>query len=211
MPAASALILVAACSWNNPGSNQYTGQVPDAVYSYTDIPRQIQDKLYGRMFRRDYDDIVRIGVRTISGAYDYKDLRQMHFAGNKLCNKVDRSKWFGRLERGLIYCEQEYCLIVPIICHNVSRITRIVVAPNYAEQLEKNFQTEEEEKMREILKMEEERQRRRMLFVPEPSSLILSIISLLIMYFSKEKSALRKMKTFIKTSTKFRREFSKDS
>jgi hypothetical protein len=30
---------------------------------------------------------------------------------------------------GLVYCEQEHCLIVPTVCRNVSRVTRTGVPP----------------------------------------------------------------------------------
>lgn len=175
---AAALTVVAACSWNNPGSNPYMGPVPDAVYSYTDIPKPVQDRLRDRMQRHDYDDIVLIGAETIVGAHTYGDLRQMHFGTNKRCEQVDRSKWDGRLERGLVYCEAEHCLIVPTVCRNVSRVTRVLNTPKHVDRLENNFRTEEEARLRELLKQEEER-KKRIHTVPEPSTLALAFGALL--------------------------------
>lgn len=176
MPIAVTLAVVAACSWNNPGSNPYIGPIPEAVYSYTDIPKSVQDRLYNRMQRRDYDDIVQIGAETIAGANNYSDLRQMHFGNNRRCEEVDRSKWEGRIERGLVYCEGEYCLVVPTVCRNVSRITRLVTAPQHVDKLENNYRSDEEAQLRELLKQQQEeeaRRRKRVQTVPEPSTLAL--------------------------------------
>lgn len=181
MISAAPLVIVAVCSWNNPGINPFSGQVPDTVYSYADIPKPIQDRLYERMKRRDYDDIALIGTETITGAHTYSDLRQMHFGNGKRCESVDRSKWSGRMERGLIYCEDEHCLIVPTVCRNVSRVTRVMTAPKHVDRLERNFQAEEEERLRELLKkQEEEQQYQVMRTVPEPSTLALAFGGLLL-------------------------------
>lgn len=181
MISAASLAIVTACSWNNPGANPYVGQVPNAVYSYADIPKPIQDRLYSRMLRQDYDDIALIGSETIMGAHVYSDLRQMHFGNGKRCEAVDRSKWSGRMERGLIYCEAEHCLIVPTICRNVSRVTRVMTTPKHVDQLERNFRTEEEERLRELLKkQEEERTRQVARTVPEPSTFALVFGGLLL-------------------------------
>lgn len=171
----SALAIVAACSWNNPGANPYMGNVPDAVYSYSDIPRDVQDKLHARMVKHDYDDIVTIGVENIVGASTYTDLRQMHFGDKKLCGQVDRSKWVGRQERGLVYCEGEHCLIVPTVCRNVSRITKVVDVPKHIERLEEGYRTEEERRLRELLK---EKEKEKVHTVPEPSTLLLILAAL---------------------------------
>jgi hypothetical protein len=51
----------------------------------------------------------------------------MHFGAGRVCATVDRSAWpADRVERGLVYCEGEHCLIVPTVCGNVSRVTRVV-------------------------------------------------------------------------------------
>lgn len=180
MPIATTLVLIAACSWNNPGSNPYTGQVADAVYSYQDIPKAVQDRLYDRMLRRDFDDIALIGTETIAGAHTYSNLRQMHFGKNKLCAEVDRSQWKGRMERGLIYCEDEHCLIVPTVCRNVSRVTRNMVTPQHIDRLERNYSTDEEQRLRKLIEEEERRLKERVVHkVPEPSSLALVALGLL--------------------------------
>jgi hypothetical protein len=48
----------------------------------------------------------------------------MHFGNGRICRQVTRTKWLSTaVERGLVYCEGEHCLIVPTVCRNLSRIT----------------------------------------------------------------------------------------
>ena len=115
-----------SCSWNAPGANPYTGSVPGAIDKYTDIPKTVRDKLKVRMEKREYDDIARISRDDITGKIgNYNNLRNMHFGSGRTCDTVDRSGWKPDVtERGLVYCEENYCIIVPTVCRNVSRIDR---------------------------------------------------------------------------------------
>ena len=114
------------CSWNNPGANPYQGAPSAAVYAYADIPRPVQDRLAARMEARDYDDLAVIHRDRIVGGSDYADLREMHFGKSSVCATVDRSGWKPESrELGLVYCESGYCLIVPTVCRNVSRVTKL--------------------------------------------------------------------------------------
>lgn len=115
-----------SCSWNAPGVNPYTGSVPGAIDKYTDIPKEVRDKLKARMEKREYDDIASISRDDIAGKVgNYSNLRNMHFGNGRTCDTVDRSGWKPNVtERGLVYCEQNYCIIVPTVCRNVSRIDR---------------------------------------------------------------------------------------
>ena len=124
---ASALIVIAACTWANPGANPYAGAVPTAVHAYRDIPVAVRNKLEARMQRREYDEIADIRRDSIVGpGAEYVDLRSMHFGGGRLCSTVDRTAWTAQhVERGLVYCEAAHCLIVPTVCRNVARVTRI--------------------------------------------------------------------------------------
>ncbi len=120
-------LLISACSWANPGQNPYTGDVPSAVDSYTDIPAEVRARLKYRMERRKYDDLAVIRRDSIQG-YDtsYSDLRSMHFGKGDVCSTVTRDSWPEKHEEvGLIYCEAGHCLIVPTVCRNVSRVTKI--------------------------------------------------------------------------------------
>jgi hypothetical protein len=123
---ATALSVSPACSWDNPGANRYTGDVPAAVHHYTDIPKDVRDKLQARMEKKQYDEVADITKDNISGGSDYTNLRDMHFGANKVCTTVSRDKWKPLAkERGLVYCEAEHCIIVPTVCGNVSRVTRV--------------------------------------------------------------------------------------
>lgn len=118
-------MIIDHCSWNSPGADPYRGEPSAAVYSYSDIPRSVQDALAERMKRQKFDDIATIGRDAISGGREYTGLRDMHFGRGKVCRTVDRSGWAAdALEIGLVYCEAEHCLIVPTVCRNVSRVTR---------------------------------------------------------------------------------------
>lgn len=122
-----AALTIAACTWADPGADPYTGPVPAAVESYADIPAPVRARLRERMEARQYDEIATIRRDSIEGQHSYSDLRGMHFGRGKVCQSVDRSAWTAEhAERGLVYCEGEHCLIVPTVCRNVSRVTRLV-------------------------------------------------------------------------------------
>lgn len=122
----AALAVVSVCSWDNPGANPYRGPVAASVHHYTDIPLDVRNSLQRRMEKRHYDEIAEIKRDTIRGEHEYQELRDMHFGGGKICRQVSRTKWKdGAVERGLVYCEQGHCIIVPTVCNNVSRVTRI--------------------------------------------------------------------------------------
>ena len=119
-------ILIAACSWANPGADPYQGRPADAVEHYTDIPAEHRAVLKSKLERRAYDDVAEITRDDIVGHHPYTDLRQMWFGRNTVCSRPDRSAWSPtHTERGLVYCSGEHCVIVPTVCRNVSRVTRL--------------------------------------------------------------------------------------
>lgn len=122
--AAASMQVVPACSWDRPGANPYMGDVPSAVERYTDIPAATRAKLRAKMQRRQYDDVATITRDGIESATTtYSNLRDMHFGGNRLCSTVTTTKWTPSMqERGLVYCADGHCVIVPTVCRNVSRI-----------------------------------------------------------------------------------------
>lgn len=112
------------CSWDKPGQNPFMGDVVAAVDRYTDIPKSARDTLKKRMAKRQYDDIAEIKRDTIQGKKSYADLREMHFGPGTICKTITRKAWTDKsVERGLVYCENGHCLIVPTVCRNVSRIS----------------------------------------------------------------------------------------
>jgi len=116
------------CSWDRPGANPYTGTPEAAIDRYTDIPENVRRKLKHRLTYGNPDEMVDIKRDSIAGKYDYAPtIRDMHFGKAELCHTVSRSKWAAnRVEPGAVYCADSHCILVPKICGNVSRISRIV-------------------------------------------------------------------------------------
>jgi PEP-CTERM motif len=114
------------CSWDRPGVNPFMGDVVAAVDRYKDIPAAVRTKLKARMQTRSYDEIVSITREAISGKGEYgSQITGMHFGNGSVCATVTRAKWTDQMqERGLVYCEDGHCILVPTVCRNVSRITR---------------------------------------------------------------------------------------
>lgn len=102
------------------------GDVPAAVDDYRGIPAATRARLQARMKRFAYDDIVAIRRDGIEGNFSYEPaLRDMHFGARRLCGQVTRQSWRpDHEERGLAYCEGSDCVVVPLVCRNVSRIFR---------------------------------------------------------------------------------------
>ncbi|MET0210458.1 MAG: MHFG family PEP-CTERM protein [Burkholderiaceae bacterium] len=115
-----------ACSWDRPGHNSFTGDVPSAVDRYTDIPPETRERLKQRMQAHAYEDVVEISRDTIRGSAEYApEISGMHFGEGSVCQTVTREKWKDQhRERGLVYCEDGQCIMVPTVCRNVSRVVR---------------------------------------------------------------------------------------
>jgi MYXO-CTERM domain-containing protein len=116
-----------ACTWDHPGANPYVGDVIAAVDRYGDIPAPVRAALKKRMGERQYDDIAVIRRDTVIGKHRYSpEIRDMHFGPGQVCRTVTRKGWAAAAEeRGLVYCESGHCIIVPTVCRNVSRVTRL--------------------------------------------------------------------------------------
>ncbi|NCT84513.1 MAG: PEP-CTERM sorting domain-containing protein [Comamonadaceae bacterium] len=125
--AVSAGATLPQCSWDRPGVNPFMGDVVAAVDRYKDIPAATRDKLKARMKARSYDDIALIERDAIQGRASYApEIRDMHFGAGSVCRTVTRAKWAPTTqERGLVYCEDGECILVPTVCRNVSRIRRV--------------------------------------------------------------------------------------
>lgn len=120
-----------SCSWDRPGVNPFVGDVVAAVDDYADMPIATRRKIQARMQQRAYDEIAVIERERIVGAAHYApEIRDMHFGKGTVCRQVSRSKWAPpHQERGLVYCEDGHCIIVPTVCRNVSRIHRLGPKP----------------------------------------------------------------------------------
>ncbi|WP_219135979.1 MHFG family PEP-CTERM protein, partial [Janthinobacterium sp. UMAB-60] len=119
------------CSWNRPGADPFMGDVVAAVDRYPDIAPQVREELKARMRARQYDEIVVISRDAIRGKGNYDArISDMHFGPGRVCRNVTRSGWSEQMqERGLVYCVQSVCILVPTVCRNVSRITRAAAGP----------------------------------------------------------------------------------
>ena len=118
------------CSWNRPGVDPFMGDVVAAVDRYPDIAPQVREELKQRMRARQYDEIVVISRDAIRGKGNYNArISEMHFGPGRVCRNVTRAGWTDQMqERGLVYCVQGQCILVPTICRNVSRITQAPAA-----------------------------------------------------------------------------------
>lgn len=118
------------CSWNRPGVDPFMGDVVGAVDRYTDIAPQVREELKQRMRARQYDEIVVISRDAIRGKGNYNArISEMHFGPGRVCRNVTRAGWSDQMqERGLVYCVQGQCILVPTVCRNVSRITQAPAA-----------------------------------------------------------------------------------
>lgn len=116
---------VTGCSWAHPGANPYRGD-PVAALADFDLRQETRRKLAAMMAVHATTDVATITRDRIAGATDYADLREMHSGHGQVCHgAVDRSAWSAtRRERGLVYCADDACVIVPTICNNVSLVTR---------------------------------------------------------------------------------------
>lgn len=138
------------CSWDRPGVNPFMGDVVAAVDHYRDIPAATREKLKARMKARSYDDIALIERDAIKGQATYApEIRDMHFGPGAVCRTVTRAKWTATTqERGLVYCEDGQCILVPTVCRNVSRIRRldkpVAVAPAQTSNVASSTRASEE-------------------------------------------------------------------
>lgn len=120
-----ALLISASCSWSSPGADRFIGDPVAAVDHYTDIPLNVRATLKRRIGKQQYTEMVTITRDQVGGGAYKPELTDMHFGDNKLCKTVNRKQWAPKaLERGLVYCEEGHCLIIPTVCSNVSRIEK---------------------------------------------------------------------------------------
>jgi hypothetical protein len=116
-----------SCSWDNPGANPYTGNSAAAIDRYTDLPESARRKLKRRIEYGNPDEMVTITRDAITGRHHYDPkIRDMHFGPASVCGTVTRTKWSEtRAEPAAVYCAEQHCILVPKICGNISRITRL--------------------------------------------------------------------------------------
>jgi len=126
---------IPVCSWNKPGANPYIGDLREAVLNQKDIPVEILHRLAHRVDRKEYDEIVSIRRDSITsdstnqkGVHKYSPhIWNMNFGSRgRVCTTVDRSKWNAdSQEKAMVFCEGQYCILLPEVCRNISRVTRL--------------------------------------------------------------------------------------
>lgn len=124
---AAVLRPVESCSWDKPGADALVNMIPPTVENFADIPRETRQRLSARMNRRAFDDFITIRRDSISGKYRYAaQINQMQFGNGTICKNVKRNGWAPtHLTRALVYCEDNYCVMVPTELRNVALVKRL--------------------------------------------------------------------------------------
>lgn len=132
------------CNWDRPGRDPFTGNIAAAVDRHQDIPPSIRMELQRKIRAGALDDVVDIRRDSITSASTRvlarlgasqpaiygPEITAMHFGSGKVCETVTRAGWSAdHVERAKVFCDSGYCLLVPRICNNISRVTRIDPAP----------------------------------------------------------------------------------
>jgi hypothetical protein len=110
--------------------------VAQAIHNYQDIPLATRNKLIEKVNKKNYDEIVTISSEGVPG---YSNLRDMHFGTKELCRTVIIPDWGSKQERGLVFCADNECIIIPTVCRNVSRINKRKSALELKTALPYNF------------------------------------------------------------------------
>ena len=104
------------------------GDPVKAVDNYQDIPLETRNALKSAIAKKAYSAFIEIKRDSLGDGLFEPEITQMHFGKNKLCMTVDRSKWSPTaVERGMVFCADGYCLLLPTVCGNLSRIKPVPV------------------------------------------------------------------------------------
>jgi hypothetical protein len=118
-------VITDVCSWDHPGSDRYTGNIPAAIAAYG-FPVATQQALVAAFEARQFDDRVIITRDEIRGRKVYDpEIRAMHFGSRGIvCRTTTRARWpADHVERALVFCAQGECLAWPSVCGNLFRIS----------------------------------------------------------------------------------------
>lgn len=123
------LVVASSCYWNNPGTDPYRkypfdAAVVTALKNYN-FPQSVQTELAWKikhMFSDAVVDITKTELHATGGTAS--NFRDMHFGKNTLCRgEVVRNHWTtDHKESALVYCSDSYCVAIPTVCGNISRI-----------------------------------------------------------------------------------------
>lgn len=115
------------CNWDNPGHAPYrqhgVAHIERALNNY-DLPSDAKRELLWKINSMQSDATVFISSTDIESAFGAaSNLRDMHYKGGKCSGQVYRNSWnAAHREPALVYCSGQYCVAVPIVCGNISRI-----------------------------------------------------------------------------------------
>lgn len=123
------LVVASTCYWNNPGAQPYRQYpfepaVERALRNY-DFPPEVRRELAWKIKNTFSDAVVDITKTSLSATGGTaSNFRDMHFRNNALCSgEVIRNRWSeNHRETALIYCSNSYCVAIPTVCGNISRI-----------------------------------------------------------------------------------------
>lgn len=117
---------VQVCSWDQPGHNPFVGDRQAAIMSYVHIPFADRLRLAWQVRFGSPSDTVSIGANGITGhpSYTYSDINDMHFGRGSRCESISRAGWpLGHTEPAKAYRRGNWCVIIPVVCGNVSWAT----------------------------------------------------------------------------------------
>jgi hypothetical protein len=158
------------CDWTNPGVDSFRDGGRDLGDAISRLPIDYIDKIQLKKLvaNQNYTEIATITQEGIEGFLaSYTNLRYMAFGKNKVCKNVTMKWEPSRVERGLIYCTPNACIIIPTVCNNISLVDR---------HLKKAFELPEKPRTKDVQPEKEEKKVR---YVPEPSSSLLVSIALI--------------------------------
>lgn len=118
---------MAACDWSTPGAAPYPrtpAAIEAAIEAYSDIHPLARADLIARIKGLREDGILLITRDVITSPQGTaKNLRDMHWRDGLCLGAVDRSGWAdNRVEPALVYCSLGWCVAVPTVCGNVARV-----------------------------------------------------------------------------------------
>lgn len=134
------------CNWNKPGANPYRGPVRESVISalkrYPDIPADAAAEITNKVRLLQPDTLMTItrdAITSIDG--QVSNLRDMHHGKASVCRgPVQRSAWSdSHVEVAWVYCSGKFCIAIPIICGNVSRVDYVPFVPSTSEPTVRGF------------------------------------------------------------------------
>ena len=179
--------LKSGCKWGNPGSKPFNGDVYSALRALgvdKDSAIQITEQIKQGSSTEEvvFDNF---GVRDRASPQQYEGIYSTTFA-NTVCYGTKTRFKPDHFELGKLYKYNGYYIAVPYICNNVTRLTPIT---NTSSNKEDSYSQGYVDGYRDALvgkqMIDAGNQRREVHTVPEPSSIALMVIGMLIMRLRK--------------------------